>query len=174
MSTRKRWFYQTNWFWWLFFGALAAPFLVSACNSWWAIHRHGPVRDTMDLAILRLSLECPNELSEHQWGYCIVWTWIMHGNFGCTHLSVPTEDLNRIADDLNRRIDEGADLDTIDWIWDEYLLAYPRIAVYEHWRPTGPENKETFENLKTGVSSNYSLSELRENYQRKLAELVAE
>ena len=173
MPTRNRRFYSSVWFWCLLFAALVSPFVIEVGKTWWKITRHRPVRAKMELAILRLSLECPEGVSENQWGYCITWTWIMQGNFGSMGGHVPTDDLDRIADELNRRIDAGADLQTIDWIWDQYILAYPRIARYsESYRPTGPNQKEQFDQLADDAPVNdYNLSEWRQLYHQKLAEI---
>jgi hypothetical protein len=177
MSTRKAKFYRSNFFWSaVVIAMLVTPFLVKFAISVWELKRHHPVKDKMDLAILRLSLECPQGLSDNQWAYCVCWTWILHGNYGCLPCYVPTEDLERIAAELNQRIDLGADSETINWIWDQYILAYPRIAVHEDWRPTGPERKEEFDLLKDNApsldpNSEASLLHWRERYWEKLAEV---
>ena len=105
-------------------------------------HRHRAVSEKMDLAILRLSVKCPAGLTEVQWAYCVSWTWNLHVNYGGVPGYLPTDHLDRIADELNHRIDRGADLSTIDWIWDEYIRAYPRVRAYNHYRPTSRKTEK--------------------------------
>ncbi len=88
--------------------------------------RHSPVAKRMEVAILRLSEEVPPGLTDEQWAYCIVWTWMMHGNYGSIHTYVPTDDLNRIERGLQERIDRGAD------------LAQQRRSVGRSEEPRGP------------------------------------
>ncbi len=121
-------------------------------------NRHHAVSEKMNLAILRLSVVCPPGLTEDQWAYCITWTWMMHGNYGSVPSYVPTDELDRIGDELNHKIDHGADLTTIDWIWDEYIKAYPRVRVFNHYRPTSAENKEQLRACGKGKLQNGYLS----------------
>jgi hypothetical protein len=126
----------------------------------------------MELAILRLSLEGPKGVSEAEWAYCIMWTSILQGNFGSMGGHVPTDELDGIADELNRKIDEGADIETINWIWDQYILAYPRASRYsDSYRPTLPRGKAEVETHKDSGQSEYALAFWRERYRQKLAEL---
>ena len=159
MSSPQKRFYQANWFWCLVaLGVLVIPFAVSFSLFVW----HRSVREKMDLAIMRLAVECPRGLSEDQWAYCVTWTWQLHSNYGSHPSYVPTDDLDRIADELDERIDRGANLATINWIWDEYIKAYPRARRYNHYRPTAAENKELFE---TGAHGGHPLSEWRAKYE---------
>ncbi len=131
--------------------------------------RHRPVAEKMSVAVLRLSEDRPADLTDDQWAYCITWTWNLHSNYGLVHSYVSTRDLERIERELHARIDNGADLGTIDWIWDQYVQSYPRARHYNHFRPTSPENKESFE---AGAHGGNSLSEWRAEYRRRAAELA--
>lgn len=156
----------------IIFCILAVPILAWFLSTRAEWQRRKLASAKMQLAILRLSLKCPDGLSEAQWAYCVAWTMNLHGNYGSWPVPghVPTEDLNRIADELNRRIDLGADLGTIDWVWDQYFLAYPRAAHYNNYRPTGEENRAEFEGLKHNEFTSTPLAELQQDYQRGLAE----
>ncbi len=175
MSTQEVKFYRTNQFW----SFVAVCVLFSPPFVWYFLtkpewDRRRLASEKMELAILQLSEKCPGELSEAQWAYCITWTLTLHGNFGSSPSPghVPTDDLERITNELNRRIDAGADLGTINWIWDQYIVAYPRAARYEvSYRPTGDTNKHEFEQLKNSEYISHPLPEVRERYKEKLAEL---
>ena len=85
-------------------------FLITA----YPLFRHRPVADRMDLAILRLAEDCPPELTEDQWAYCVAWTWNLHCNYGLFPNYVSTSDLDLIEQELQQRLDNGADLATIE------------------------------------------------------------
>ena len=140
-------------------GGLIAP-------GWYHMHRHRPVQDAMDVAILRLAESVPAGLTDDQWAYCILWTWQLHSNYGSFSF-IPTDELERIQRELDRRIDRGADLATINWFWDQYIQAYPPAARYDHWRPTAPANHAEFT---AGSHGGNPLSVWRADYTRRLAE----
>lgn len=114
---------------------------------------------------MRLSLSCPNELSDDQWVYCIVWTWNLHSNYGLLPGYIPTSDLQRIVEEFESKINAGPNLTTIDWFWDEYFLAAPLAHNYEHWRPTSPANKTQFQ---TGAHGGNPLLDWRAQYEQRV------
>jgi len=126
-------------------------------------HRHRQATHRMEIAITRLAFHRPEHLTDDQWAYCILWTWMLHVNYGGVPSYVPTEDLERIVTEFEARIDAGPDLATIDWLWDEYFKAYPRARNYDHWRPTSPENREYFE---AGAHSGNPLSDWQTKFKR--------
>lgn len=105
--------------------------------------RHRQAREEMATAITRLAMHQPPGIAKEQWAFCIHWTWNLHANFGAMFYA-PTGGLQRLARQLNSRIDSGPDLSTIDWVWDQYIEMYPPSAAYEKWRPTSPQNREAF------------------------------
>jgi hypothetical protein len=129
--------------------------------------RHRPVAKRMEVTILRLSKEVPAGLTEEQWAYCIVYTWMLHGNFGSMPSHVPTDDLIRIERGLQEKIDQGADLATIDWVWNQYIKGYPRARHFDHFRPTAPNNKTDFE---AGNHGGNPLSQWRADYERRVTQ----
>lgn len=129
--------------------------------------RHRHVADRMDIAVLRLAENCPPELTDDQWVYCVTWTWNLHCNFGLVPDYASTPDLVRIERELQERIDNGAGLATIDWIWDQYIQSYPATRDYDHFRPTAPNNKPEFE---AGNHGGNPLSQWRADYKREVAQ----
>lgn len=129
--------------------------------------RHRRVTERMEIAILKLAVNRPPELTDDQWAYCIAWTWNLNANYGTHPSYVPTDDLERVARGLEQRIDHGPRLATIDWVWDQYIKACPRARSYEQFRPTAPENKAAFE---AGEHGGNSLSWFRSNYEQRVAQ----
>ena len=127
--------------------------------------RHGRVRDRMETAILKLAVARPPDLTDDQWAYCIFWTWNLQGNYGSVPSYVPTADLERIAAGLERRIERGVSVQTIDWVWDQYIQAFPDAASYNHHRPTAPRNRARFE---AGDHGGNPLSVWRADYERRV------
>lgn len=155
------------------FGLPAVTLLVVICLISYVLAkvypfiRHGHVADRMDIAILRLTETRPPELTDDQWAYCITRTWNLHCNYGLIPSYVPTHELERIERELQRRIDTGPDLATIDWIWDQYIQCCPRAKDYEHYRPTARHNKAQFE---AGSHAGNPLSIWRAKYKEQVAQ----
>ena len=120
----------------------------------------------MENSILRLAETLPSGLTEDEWAYCIYWTWNLNANFGSALDYVPTNDLERICRGLEDRINRGADLTTIDWVWDQFTKAYPPASAYEKYRPTSAQNATA---LRTTAMTDESLSYFRSEYQRRRA-----
>jgi hypothetical protein len=127
--------------------------------------RHGRVSDRMEMAILRLAFHRPSDLTDEQWAYCIGWTVNLHHNFGVIPDWFPTDELERVAEQLEAEIDAGPSLATIDRIWDEYCREVTiTLGGHERYRPTSPDNRAAFDR------SRRSLSWYQAEYQRRLAE----
>jgi hypothetical protein len=91
--------------------------------------------DDVELAILRLATIHPKDVPENRWAYCVWWTWELHGSYS---YHFDTAQLRQFADDLNRKLDGPVGIDTIDWIWDEYLRYEPSTRQEADNRPTLP------------------------------------
>ena len=147
--------------WSLVAGSLLVGVVWIGANVF-VIHRHRQAARKMEVALLRLSETVPAGLTEDQWAFCLLRTWNLHSNYG-DYPYVPVADLQRIERALHSRIDAGANLTTIDWIWDEYLRACPRAVHYDRYRPTAPDNKDEFD---MGAHGNNPLSEWRDRHRR--------
>lgn len=128
--------------------------------------RHTRVSDRMQMAIARLALTCPSGLAEHQWSYCIYWTWNLHCNYGIISSYVPTEDLQRIVAEFEKKIDAGASLATIDWLWDEYYRSFSGARDYERYRPT---SLDKLSELDAEFLGPYTLDWWRSKYDQKMS-----
>ena len=148
---------------------LAAVLIVAVPCAYFGAHiyrysRHGRVSDRMKTAITRLALNCPDDLTDDQWAYCIGWTWNLHGNYGLLPDYIPTDDLERIVEEFEAKIDAGPSLATIDWLWDEYYRSAPSAHNYERFRPTSPANQSQ---LEAGAHGGNPLSWWRSEYERR-------
>jgi hypothetical protein len=132
------------------------------------MQRQFQVRDRMSLTILSLAERRPPELTEDQWAYCILWTWNLHSNYSSFASYISTDDLERIEKGLRERTKSEVSLETIDWFWDEYTGANSKVANYDHFRPTAPENRADFE---AGAHGGNPLSGWQQDY--KAAKLEA-
>ena len=130
--------------------------------------RHRKVADRMSLTILSLAEKRPAELTEDQWAFCVMWAWNLHNNYGLVPEYVPTAELERIETHFRVKIDQGVDVRLFDWLWDEYIQAYPGASFYNHWRPSADHNREAFG---SGNHSGNPLSEWQQRY--KAAKLDA-
>ena len=129
----------------LWMSAVMGVFLV-AWGLWFVYGhmRHYRADRRMEEAILKLSLNVPPEFTDGQWAYCILRTWNLHSNYA--HVSyTPTAAIERMSAELLVRIDAGANRNTIDWFWDEYMQASPSARNYRRFHPTIPENREELE-----------------------------
>jgi len=133
------------------------------------VQRHRCAAERMSTTILSLSEQRPPEVTADQWAFCLFWAWNLHANYGMHPSYVPTDDLVEIEKVLRRKIDSGVDLELFDWLWDEYIRAYPRAANYNQWRPTAEHNREQFE---SGAHGGNPLSYWQKEY-REAAEAEA-
>ncbi len=145
--------------------------MISVVMSLWLwliapLDRHRAASQETEIAILSLATKRPPELTPDQWAYCILWTWNLHCNFGQTP-AIPTQDLDQIASGLQERVEQGPDLATIDWVWDQYMESYPPARSYEHFRPTAPENQDAFQ---AGAHGGNPLGSHQSEYQRRVAQ----
>ena len=149
---------------------LAAILLVATPCVYVSVHiyrykRHGRVSDRMQTAIARLALHRPDDLTDDQWAYCILWTSNLHCNCGVVPDFIPTDELQRIVEEFEAKIDAGPSLATIDWLWDEYHRS--SSVDYQRWRPTSADNRSQFE---AGAHSGNPLSHWRSEYEQLTTE----
>lgn len=129
-------------------------------------HRHSRVYERMKVAITQLSMNRPDDLTDDQWAYCILWTWNLHGNYGYLPY-MPTDELEGIVEEFEVKSEADPSLETIDWLWDEYMRVAPSASHYEHFRPTLLENRSDFE---AGAHGGNPLSNWQESYEKMVAE----
>jgi hypothetical protein len=89
-----------------------------------------------------LASKCPPEVSRARWDHIVSWTLNAHANCCSIRGAVIADERGPFADELERRLRGPVDLETIDWIWDEF----ERISIYgkqysDCWRPTRPQRR---------------------------------
>ena len=82
-------------------------------------------------------------MTPEYWTKCVVWTLMLHGEYG--NLSYfPSEGRQPLIRDLERHLAESVTLQTIDDIWDDYMRQVPRARPYLKYLPTTPEVQEGY------------------------------
>lgn len=80
----------------------------------------------------------PPDVSRQEWGYVVGWTLNAHANC-CSHPNfVDRSQTERFADEFERKLRGRVGMETIDWVWDEFMR-FSRIKSYERYRPTSPD-----------------------------------
>ena len=91
----------------------------------------------------------PPDVDRREWAYVIGWTLTAHGNC-CSHQTfVYPGQTERFADELERKLRGRVGMETIDWIWDEFM----RFSInksYERYRPTSPDRLKEATNFTWG------------------------
>jgi len=101
-------------------------------------HRHWYQR--VENALNRLKMKYPAEYTHQQWDHFTFSTGNLHGNSGGAAAFIRNKaDADHFADELELRLDQPVNEQTIDWIWDSYKH-FSRVN-YDQWRPTTPENR---------------------------------
>jgi hypothetical protein len=123
--------------------AVAAPVLL-ALSLWLFVVRphqqHLEWYRGVEDRIVRLADKRPEGVSPSRWAYCLHWTRQLHSNYGTYEFIKPREQV-RFLREFDRRLRAKVDVDTIDWIWDEYAKQTAGGLRYsQHYRPTDPGN----------------------------------
>ena len=99
-------------------------------------HRRWYDRVQADLESLKQKR--PRDIERAQWAYVIGWTLNAHGNCGGHPNFVDSDMAELFADELENKLRGEVGMDTIDWIWDEYMR-FSKVKSYDQFRPTSPE-----------------------------------
>jgi hypothetical protein len=80
----------------------------------------------------------PKGLSQEKWAFSVGQTQNALGNCcGARAYITDYEHFRRFVTELKRRVDGDVDLQTIDWIWDEFVaFSSPGAGYSERYRPT--------------------------------------
>jgi hypothetical protein len=130
-SNRRRWIYFACGLALICFFGIGAAMWIEFVQPFLSAH-HWSRR--VDAEIRLLEQRRPADVDPDEWEFIVSWTINLHGNCG------EITDRNRaqaFAEEFERRLLDGVDLATIDWIWDEY----GRFSKYgkeysEKYRPT--------------------------------------
>jgi hypothetical protein len=113
--------------------------------------------------IAALAESCPKGLSPDQWAFCVAWTWNLHGNHG-GYSDFDSSERDRFVAEFDRRLRGRVDLNTIDWIWDQYVEHSKGGAHYSRlYRPTEPNRLQLF---RDGELGRYDLHEWLDTLRR--------
>ena len=114
---------------------------------WWysgSNQRHRVTYHRIDQCIDRLLAQRPTAMTPRDWNYLVGWTRNGLGNC-CSSPSLIRENVRfeQFATDIERRVMGKVDIQTIDWIWDEFEATSLNGKNYsERWRPTLPSRRE--------------------------------
>lgn len=81
----------------------------------------------------------PPDVDRETWGYVVGWTLNAHGNCCSAPTYVDPGRTKQFAEELEQRLQGKVGMDTIDWIWDEFMR-FSKIKSYDRFRPTTPEH----------------------------------
>ena len=106
--------------------------------------KHSEVFRRVDTAIESLSDRCPSDITALQWRHCVGWTNTASHNL-CAHRSFIRDypAFLSFAEKLHERVQNQANLETIDWIWDQFeTITHAGRSYSERWRPTTLERMQ--------------------------------
>jgi len=121
-----------------FVAALAGWFWLAAVRP---TQQHRQLYDDIRQSIDGLRHKRPNGLRREEWAYIVGWTLNAHANCcGARDFITDYDRFASFAAELKRRLDGDVDLQTVDWIWDEFE-AFSSVGPWysETFRPTSRE-----------------------------------
>ena len=74
---------------------------------------------------------------------CVHWTWNLHSNHGIPD-KFPPDGREKFLEEFDFQLAGRVDMNTIDWIWDQYLIHAPKSKSYARYRPTSSEMRAAF------------------------------
>src|SRR5581483_12123880 len=112
--------------------------------------------------ILRLAAHRPEGVSPSEWAYYVHWTWNLHSNWG-GYLSFDSKERDGFLAEFDRRLNEGIDVGSINWIWDQYVEHSTGGRHYSrNYRPTDAHVKcNYYEGQEGGYKLQWWLDESR-------------
>lgn len=109
--------------------------------------RHSEFCRATKIELKSLAKKRPPGVTRDQWHHVVAWT--LNGHANCLTFSpcVAQHDRDHFVTDLRERLRGPVDLQTIDWIWDEFVRLAPSWgpSYSERWRPTHPDKLREFE-----------------------------
>src|SRR5262245_12315162 len=110
------------------------------------IQRHGKFSSNVRADLESLAKNRPPNVSRKQWENIVGWSLNAHANcFGYWH-ELSRDEMNRFQAELKQRLARPVTLETIDWIWDEFVpLSHVAQWYSDQYRPTRPERLKEFE-----------------------------
>jgi hypothetical protein len=82
----------------------------------------------------------PPNIARGSWAFLVGWTINLSANCSAVRREgVTSRDNEQFLQELERKLEEGPEFETIDWIWDEYIRLTKGGQHYDRYRPTRPE-----------------------------------
>lgn len=122
--------------------AVAACVIIAiiALPAWWVerSYRHNQFCRTTRAELETLARKRPPGVTRDQWKQVVGWTLNAHGNTLPFRMLIPRAEMARFETELRERLSGPVDLNTVDWIWDEFVrLCGDGARRYsDNWRPT--------------------------------------
>jgi len=76
----------------------------------------------------------PQEMSPRQWESAVAWTLNLHGN-SLLRFQASAAKMRDFKERLEQKLTGKVDMQTIEWIWDEYADMCPGGRNYQKFRP---------------------------------------
>lgn len=132
------------------FASLFLIVLFGAISYWsFVVHprmKHAAACDRIRERIESLADRQPQDLTEKQWLLIIHWTINANGNCLVFHFDLPQKEMEQFEAEFDRRLEGDVSLETIDWIWDEYVRLTRVGQTYsDKFRPTSSVKLKEFE-----------------------------
>jgi len=100
----------------------------------------------IETLITRLAITRPSDVTDAQWSGCVYWTWQLHTNYG-GHNYFDHSASYTFADEFEQKLDGQVSLQTVDWIWDQYIQHTKGAQRYsDTYRPTTHEYLDSADN----------------------------
>jgi hypothetical protein len=82
----------------------------------------------------------PPEVSPETWADLVLWTRNANSNCASFRGSIEPADFTAFLDELERKLRGPVNVETIDWIWDQYVRISRAGPSYDRFRPTRLEH----------------------------------
>ncbi|MBC7818316.1 MAG: hypothetical protein IAG10_15630 [Planctomycetaceae bacterium] len=117
--------------------------LVAACGwfdrKFLAPRRHDKAVEQL---IGSLAQRRPPDVTRGQWASAVAWTWNLHGN-SLLFIEADAPTIAAFEQRLRDRLAGKVDMETIDWIWNEYARLCPHGASFQRFKQRMQEEIET-------------------------------
>ncbi len=110
------------------------------------------ISDEIQSHLRTLATRRPQSMTPHQWEAAVAWTSNLHGNSSYSFLGDPNIPAMRAFERrLAQKLEGHVDMQTIDWIWDEYAELCECGADYQKFRP------QMYEEISSGQDWGYNI-----------------
>lgn len=113
-----------------------AVFTISAVGGYYYFSSAKPRNhfENIDGLIQSLADKRPSDMSPDQWACAVAWTSSLHAK-SLLLSQTSTLEIAAFEQRLREKLAEPVDMQTIDWIWEEYANAGPAGEGYQRFKP---------------------------------------